>query len=96
MQQSLRTGASGVAEAVPARFYSEDLHGTMQRLLVALADIDFAFDRDAEQLRVRALPPEDEADAVRQLREEHGRRREPYIRLLNEVHGQLVGAARRA
>ena len=96
MQHSLRVDASSVAEAVPARFYSEDLHETMQRLLVALADIDFAFDRDAEQVRYRDLSHEDEADAVRRLREEHRQRREPYIRLLNEVHGQLVGAARRS
>ena len=47
--------ASTAAGALP-RIYAEDLAPSLQALLAALADIDFSYDLDFDQLRQAPLP----------------------------------------
>ncbi len=68
----------------------DDLQKSMQGLLSALTEMDFQFDEEMARLSKRDMVARERA--AQRLRDQHRIRREPYIRLLNELHIQILSS----
>jgi hypothetical protein len=77
--------------------YSPEIGPMMQDLLQTLANIDFEHDVVIEKLEMSATDAALKRKIGEKLREQHRERREPYIRLLADLHNRAmprVAAAR--
>jgi hypothetical protein len=62
----------------------------MQDLLRTLANIDFEFDVSIEKLERSETDPAFKRKIAEKLRDQHRERREPYIRLLADLHNRAM------
>jgi hypothetical protein len=70
--------------------YSPDIEPMMQDLLQTLANIDFEYDVSIEKLELSATEPAFKRKIAEKLKEQHRERREPYIRLLADLHNRAL------
>ena len=73
-----------------ASVYSPDIEPMMQDLLQTLANIDFEYDGSVEKLELSATEPAFKRKIAEKLKEQHRERREPYIRLLADLHNRAL------
>jgi hypothetical protein len=71
-------------------FYSPDLGPMMQDLLHTLANIDFEHDAAIEKLELSATDPALKRKIMAKLKAQHCERREPYVKLLAELHNRAM------
>jgi hypothetical protein len=70
--------------------YSPEIGPMMQDLLQTLANIDFDHEVMIEKLELSATDPALKRKIGDKLRDQHRERREPYVRLLAELHDRAM------
>jgi hypothetical protein len=70
--------------------YSPDIGPMMHDLLQTLANIDFEYDMSIEKLERSATEPAFKRKIADKLKDQHRERRDPYIRLLAELHNRAM------
>jgi hypothetical protein len=70
--------------------YSPEIGPMMQDLLQTLANIDFDHEVMIEKLELSATDPALKRKIGDKLRDQHCERREPYVRLLAELHDRAM------
>ena len=73
-----------------AAIYPADLQPALQDTLAILADIDFRFAQQREQLAFWHGPESDKESLADELDREHRRAREPYVQMLAELQRQMM------
>jgi hypothetical protein len=68
-------------EALP-RIYSPDLQPLLQSLLGTLADIDFEYERECDNVNGRTMDMNLKMRLLEKLKQHHHQRREPYLQQL--------------
>ena len=69
-------------QAVLPRIYSPDLQPLLQSLLGTLADIDFEYERECDQINSRTMDMNLKIRLLEKLKQRHRQRREPYLQQL--------------
>jgi hypothetical protein len=64
------------------RMYSPDLQPLLQSLLATLADIDFEYERECDQISSRTMDMNLKIRLLEKLKQHHCQRREPYLQQL--------------
>ena len=86
--------ASTARQAIPAyshgNVYPHELQPAMQEALAILADIDFRFAAQREQLSCWAGPDSEKKSLAQAIDREHQRAREPYLQMLSELQRQMM------
>lgn len=75
------SGQSAQQVAQP-RMYSPDLQPLLQSLLGTLADIDFEYERECDQISSRTMDMNLKIRLLEKLKQHHRERREPYLQQL--------------
>jgi hypothetical protein len=75
-----------------APVYRDDLQPAMQEALALLADLDFRFRQQREQIAQWNAPESVKDGMLEQLERDHSRAREPYVQLLGELHQRMMAA----
>ncbi len=84
-QHSRRTAPQ---ESQP-RMYSPDLQPLLQSLLGTLADIDFEYERERDNISARALDTKLKTRLLEKLKQHHRQRRDPYLQQLAILHKRI-------
>jgi hypothetical protein len=86
--------ASAARHAAPdhdrASVYPEDLQPALQHALALLADIDFRFEQERQKLAHWTGPESVKEHLADEIDREHQRAREPYVRMLSELHRRIM------
>jgi hypothetical protein len=64
------------------RMYSPELQPLLQSLLGTLADIDFEYERECDQISSRTMDMNLKIRLLEKLKQHHRQRREPYLQQL--------------
>jgi hypothetical protein len=64
------------------RMYSPELQPLLQSLLGTLADIDFEYERECDQINSRTMDMNLKIRLLEKLKQHHRQRREPYLQQL--------------
>ena len=70
--------------------YSSELQPQMQDVLRTLADIDFEHDVALTRLEESAQDPDLKARLAERLKAHHRERREPYVRMLDDLQAKAT------
>ena len=74
--------ARSAQQAAQPRMYSPDLQPLLQSLLGTLADIDFEYERECDQISSRTMDMNLKIRLLEKLKQHHRQRREPYLQQL--------------
>ena len=74
--------AQSVPQESQPKMYSPDLQPLLQTLLGTLADIDFEYERERDNISTGTADPKLKIHLLEKLRQHHRQRREPYIHQL--------------
>jgi hypothetical protein len=69
-------------QAALPRIYSPELQSLLQALLGTLADIDFEYERECDQISSRTMDMNLKIRLLEKLKQHHRQRREPYLQQL--------------
>ena len=69
-------------QAALPRIYSPDLKPLLKSLLGTLADIDFEYERECDQISSRTMDMNLKIRLLEKLKQHHRQRREPYLQQL--------------
>jgi hypothetical protein len=75
-----------------APVYRDDLQPAMQEALAILADIDFRFTQQREQIALWNAPETVKEGLIEHLEREHAHAREPYVQLLGDLHQRMMAS----
>jgi len=78
-----------VPQENPPRMYSPDLQPLLQSLLGTLADIDFEYERERDNINSRTLDAKLKIRLLEKLKQHHRERREPYLQQLAILHERI-------
>lgn len=70
--------------------YPQDLQPALQEALSVLADIDCRYEQQIEQLQHWNGPEAMKERLAEQMEQRHRYEREPYVRLLSELHQRMM------
>jgi hypothetical protein len=70
-------------------FYPGDIRPRLQSVLAALADIDFALERNLEAIRKSETDEAQKREVVDLLRKRHQERRAPYLHELADLQRRI-------
>ena len=73
--------------------YSAAIEPMMREILQTLANIDFEHDMALEKLELSETDPAFKRKIAKRLDEQHQERRDPYVRLLAELHNRAMPRA---
>ena len=73
--------------------YSAAIEPMMREILQTLANIDFEHDMALEKLELSETDPAFKRKIAKRLAEQHQERRDPYVRLLAELHNRAMPRA---
>ena len=74
--------ARSAQQVAQPRMYSPDLQPLLQSLLGTLADIDFEYERECDQINSRTMDMNLKIRLLEKLKQHHRQRREPYLQQL--------------
>ena len=74
--------ARSTQQVTQPRMYSPDLQPLLQSLLGTLADIDFEYERECDQISSRTIDMNLKIRLLEKLKQHHRQRREPYLQQL--------------
>ena len=74
--------ARSAQQVAQPRMYSPDLQPLLQSLLGTLADIDFEYERECDQISSRTMDMNLKIRLLEKLKQHHRQRREPYLQQL--------------
>lgn len=83
-------GKKPISNDVQHPMYSPEIGPMMHELLQTLANIDFEHDAVIEKLELSGTDPALKRKIAAKLREQHRERREPYVRLLADLHNRAL------
>ena len=82
MADNKHHSARSAQQVTQARTYSPDLQPLLQSLLGTLADIDFEYERERDNVNGRAMDMNLKVRLLEKLKQHHRQRREPYLQQL--------------
>jgi tryptophanyl-tRNA synthetase len=81
--------ARSAQQVTQTRMYSPDLQPLLQSLLGTLADIDFEYERERDNVNGRTLDTNLKIRLLEKLKQHHRERREPYLEQLAILHERI-------
>ena len=78
------------SDTLQPRFYSPDNEVLLQSMLTTLADLDFAYEQERERVSRSTQDVNLRARMLQKLRDQHGERREPYLRHLTVLRERIM------
>jgi hypothetical protein len=72
--------------------YSPLILPRLQSTLAALADLDYAYERDLETVTSSGVPDAIKQEVIRTLQQGHQNSRVPYVRQLEALHRRAITA----
>jgi tryptophanyl-tRNA synthetase len=81
--------ARSAQQETQPRMYSPDLQPLLQSLLGTLADIDFEYERERDNVNGRTMDMSLKIRLLEKLKQHHRERREPYLQQLAILHERI-------
>jgi hypothetical protein len=89
MADNKRYSARSAQPVAQPRMYSPDLQPLLQSLLGTLADIDFEYERECDNINGRTMDMNLKIRLLEKLKQHHRQRREPYLQQLAILHERI-------
>jgi tryptophanyl-tRNA synthetase len=81
--------ARSAQQVAQPRMYSPDLQPLLQSLLGTMANIDFEYERECDNINGRTMDMNLKRRLLEKLKQHHRQRREPYLEQLAILHERI-------